>query len=461
MLFAILQKYEFSSKSQQAICRRELKRSCLRYCKSTSFQANHNPYSVGVSLPLVVCDTAKVRVFKQITTKPTAWMCDCVLFAILQKYEFSSKSQPSELALKSYTCCLRYCKSTSFQANHNLVNTERSGASVVCDTAKVRVFKQITTVALRVGVATRLFAILQKYEFSSKSQRKGRDANLRCRCLRYCKSTSFQANHNWTETPCCTALVVCDTAKVRVFKQITTFRPFANVHLSCLRYCKSTSFQANHNSVKCGRNRLSVVCDTAKVRVFKQITTVRVSPLRSNWLFAILQKYEFSSKSQRYDLWFDWFCVVCDTAKVRVFKQITTYNKWTGEPMLLFAILQKYEFSSKSQQIWCSVQLWASCLRYCKSTSFQANHNNNGGAYGGQPVVCDTAKVRVFKQITTYSINSEWQSVLFAILQKYEFSSKSQHGLPLGYLCNVVCDTAKVRVFKQITTPCVDWCRCC
>ena len=196
MLFAILQKYEFSSKSQQAICRRELKRSCLRYCKSTSFQANHNPYSVGVSLPLVVCDTAKVRVFKQITTKPTAWMCDCVLFAILQKYEFSSKSQPSELALKSYTCCLRYCKSTSFQANHNLVNTERSGASVVCDTAKVRVFKQITTVALRVGVATRLFAILQKYEFSSKSQRKGRDANLRCRCLRYCKSTSFQANHN-------------------------------------------------------------------------------------------------------------------------------------------------------------------------------------------------------------------------------------------------------------------------
>ena len=41
-------------------------------------------------------------------------------------------------------------------------------------------------------------------------------------------------------------------------------------------------------------------------------------------LFAILQKYDFSSKSQRSQLGVNQSVVVCDTAKVRFFKQITT-----------------------------------------------------------------------------------------------------------------------------------------
>ena len=41
-----------------------------------------------------------------------------------------------------------------------------------------------------------------------------------------------------------------------------------------------------------------VVADTTKVRIFKQITTkVLVIPLMS-WLLLIPQRYEFSSKSQ-------------------------------------------------------------------------------------------------------------------------------------------------------------------
>ena len=66
----------------------------------------------------------------------------------------------------------------------------------------------------------------------------------------------------------------------------------------CLRYCKSTSFQANHNQLMPTNQSVGVVCDTAKVRVFKQITTMIMLGLLLNQLFAILQKYEFSSKSQ-------------------------------------------------------------------------------------------------------------------------------------------------------------------
>ena len=248
---------------------------------------------------MVVCDTAKVRFFKQITTNWPACLLAGGLFAILQKYDFSSKSQLCVSIVLFLPCCLRYCKSTIFQANHNPMRASPFGSSVVCDTAKVRFFKQITTTASSTNLGNSLFAILQKYDFSSKSQRIIREPYSPISCLRYCKSTIFQANHN----RCCVrwtcATVVCDTAKVRFFKQITTSLDSKNITQKlfailqkydfssksqqtdilkgqvdcCLRYCKSTIFQANHNYTHLFQVALYVVCDTAKVRFFKQITT--------------------------------------------------------------------------------------------------------------------------------------------------------------------------------------------
>ena len=145
-------------------------------------------------------------------------------------------------------------------------------------------------------------------------------------------------------------MVVCDTAKVRFFKQITTKRFAPRLSPRCLRYCKSTIFQANHNIILALLHLCCVVCDTAKVRFFKQITT----------------KSQVTAIS----------AVVCDTAKVRFFKQITTDNGTSIEH--------------------------TSCLRYCKSTIFQANHNYGRYFKKWCEVVCDTAKVRFFKQITTH-----------------------------------------------------------
>ena len=172
-----------------------IKASCLRYCKSTIFQANHNKQHKGERVIAVVCDTAKVRFFKQITTYLSSSSEENGLFAILQKYDFSSKSQLWHTLLACSLCCLRYCKSTIFQANHNrralstiitslfaiLQKYDFSSKSqqgvpyksvllVVCDTAKVRFFKQITTIRVTELLTLGLFAILQKYDFSSKSQ---------------------------------------------------------------------------------------------------------------------------------------------------------------------------------------------------------------------------------------------------------------------------------------------------
>ena len=133
-MFAILQKYEFSSKSQHRIRQFACLLSCLRYCKSTSFQANHNHARTDNTLHLVVCDTAKVRVFKQITTKSLVFGNKIVS---LQNKGLGLWDTASDcisegkglINLLLFLVCFLmvgefrshwwYCKSTIFQVSHN------------------------------------------------------------------------------------------------------------------------------------------------------------------------------------------------------------------------------------------------------------------------------------------------------------------------------------------------------
>ena len=53
---------------------------CFRYHKGTDFQANHNSVPTLISLRLVVLDTTKVLIFKQITTDRFIGPFDSELF---------------------------------------------------------------------------------------------------------------------------------------------------------------------------------------------------------------------------------------------------------------------------------------------------------------------------------------------------------------------------------------------
>ena len=74
------------------------------------------------------------------------------------------------------------------------------------------------------------------------------------------------------------------------------------------------------------KDLLTVVADTTKVRIFKQITTRRGFSLVAVSLLLIPQRYEFSSKSQLRHGMISISLVVADTTKVRIFKQITTQS---------------------------------------------------------------------------------------------------------------------------------------
>ena len=67
--------------------------------------------------------------------------------------------------------------------------------------------------------------------------------------------------------------VVIDTTKVRLFKQITTHCENILRFSRCYWYHKGKTFQANHNNKKNQEGTITVVIDTTKVRLFKQITT--------------------------------------------------------------------------------------------------------------------------------------------------------------------------------------------
>ena len=275
---------------------------------------------------IVVLDTTKVQIFKQITTSSHYKQNLKRLFQIPQRYRFSSKSQLKDCTLSPLICCFRYHKGTDFQANHNMRAAFLLYKSVVLDTTKVQIFKQITTQRLHVISFNLLFQIPQRYRFSSKSQHEG---------------------------------------------------GVLTVQISCFRYHKGTDFQANHNLNGGVYRTIGVVLDTTKVQIFKQITTLDDTYSQADTLFQIPQRYRFSSKSQPSMLNGAFQSVVLDTTKVQIFKQITTATRSTLLTLMLFQIPQRYRFSSKSQLLILLPISVLCCFRYHKGTDFQANHNSN------------------------------------------------------------------------------------
>ena len=220
-------------------------------------------------------------------------------------------------------------------------------------------------------------------------------------CCCYRKGTNFQANHNISHhLPILLMLLLLPQRYEFSSKSQLINEVYLN-EWSCCCYRKGTNFQANHNPSRYIQDPVEVVVATAKVRIFKQITTPWVIPLQQQRLLLLPQRYEFSSKSQpvessrikgekllllpqRYEfssksqhlgISLEVLEVVVATAKVRIFKQITTANNNSYILMLLLLLPQRYEFSSKSQHYYTPPLTRLCCCCYRKGTNFQANHN--------------------------------------------------------------------------------------
>ena len=195
---------------------------------------------------------------------------------------------------------------------------------------------------------------------------------------------------------------------------------------SCCWYHKGTIFQANHNMRASVKMVKLVVVDTTKVRFFKQITTETKIGSSCVGLLLIPQRYDFSSKSQQLVVILFRCCSCCWYHKGTIFQ---ANHNWVLLPrlvLLLLLIPQRYDFSSKSQHSRIGKNGKTRCCWYHKGTIFQANHNEIPEATTEIHVVVDTTKVRFFKQITTLPPPTFKELWLLLIPQRYYFSSKSQ-----------------------------------
>ncbi len=220
-------------------------------------------------------------------------------------------------------------------------------------------------------------------------------------CCWYHKGTNFQANHNHNLAQTLQMLVVADTTKVRIFKQITTHNLAQTLQMLLLLIPQRYEFSSKSQRNAQGQSNNNVVADTTKVRIFKQITTNNINASTRNsccWyhkgtnfqanhnnlteecsvkvLLLIPQRYEFSSKSQPLEVGFTAHYSCCWYHKGTNFQANHNSSARGRINNWLLLIPQRYEFSSKSQQHSVDCQFWKSCCWYHKGTNFQANHNN-------------------------------------------------------------------------------------
>ena len=58
----------------------------------------------------------------------------------------------------------------------------------------------------------------------------------------------------------------------------------------CLLLCKDKNFKANHNRLRTGESHAEDVCYYAKIRILKQITTVRSLYKSGKRMFVTMQR---------------------------------------------------------------------------------------------------------------------------------------------------------------------------
>ena len=144
LLFSMVQRYKFESKSQHTMKNIEKILCCFQWSKDTNLKANHN----------LICLSC----------------CITVLFSMVQRYKFESKSQHMKKMMYLMGCCFQWSKDTNLKANHNVITVSWKNPA--------------------------LFSMVQRYKFESKSQQSRGTYVKPGSCFQWSKDTNLKANHN-------------------------------------------------------------------------------------------------------------------------------------------------------------------------------------------------------------------------------------------------------------------------
>ncbi len=175
-----------------------------------------------IALGYSVCNLSKNTIWKQITTGGSASSGNLILYAIYQRTQSESKSQPGFTFWRGIMVCMQSIKEHNLKANHNNGITAKASGFSVCNLSKNTIWKQITTKNEFPIRSIGLYAIYQRTQSESKSQHTLPKALSRYFCMQSIKEHNLKANHNshcwnsfWRSS-------VCNLSKNTIWKQITT-----------------------------------------------------------------------------------------------------------------------------------------------------------------------------------------------------------------------------------------------
>ncbi len=168
----------------------------MQSIKEHNLKANHNECVVHILFLISVCNLSKNTIWKQITTYRWHWHWRKALYAIYQRTQFESKSQRLAEASCTIQLCMQSIKEHNLKANHNPNGVAFIQVSSVCNLSKNTIWKQITTWRPSSVAVSFLYAIYQRTQFESKSQRIQGNKTLYSICMQSIKEHNLKANHN-------------------------------------------------------------------------------------------------------------------------------------------------------------------------------------------------------------------------------------------------------------------------
>ena len=166
----------------------------------------------------------------------------------------------------------------------------------------------------------------QRYVFSSKSQPLNADTAFRYCCCCYHKGTYFQANHNALTQEQATARLLLLPQRYVFSSKSQHIQPTSILPFSCCCYHKGTYFQANHNRVEWWDNE-DLLLLLPQRYVFSSKSQHVPWLMRNSICCCCYHKGTYFQANHNYEQkLLDAQYVVVATTKVRIFKQITTYD---------------------------------------------------------------------------------------------------------------------------------------
>ena len=148
----------------------------------------------------------------------------CGLYAIYQRTQSESKSQPLVSGKYQFFVCMQSIKEHNLKANHNHRISSRRNFNSVCNLSKNTIWKQITTCYQIAFIFQCLYAIYQRTQSESKSQLRTLWQVTYLVCMQSIKEHNLKANHNYRGSVISCNRSVCNLSKNTIWKQITTRR---------------------------------------------------------------------------------------------------------------------------------------------------------------------------------------------------------------------------------------------